>query len=275
MDVTMDLGSPLPPIVSPGSRERPGNGSFAPRAGLHLRHLPGRSASFAGFRLFQGNEPPTLTLMQRVAVAAVERIVDGRYPPGSLLPESALAEEFQISKAPVSEALVLVESTGLLDETGRRGARVAPLSLEDFEDLMHYRSLLLPFIVSGFLEHGESDGIAVLTSYAEELERLVGDDSKAFAFLEAGDRAALYIALQSGYRRIARALCLMSLQYLRYTHVAYRAVRDRRSLLAHWNKVLAALKARDLEAALAANRALGASRRDVIAGELARAGTRP
>ena len=134
----------LPPIIAAG--EGPDT-DLIPTAVIG----PG-GGSFAAFRLFQGREPQTLSLMQQVAVAAVERIVDRRYPPGSHLAEHALAEEFHTSKAPVSEALVLVESAGLLDYASRRSARVAEMSLADFDDLMNYRRVLELPAGKGFIK---------------------------------------------------------------------------------------------------------------------------
>jgi DNA-binding GntR family transcriptional regulator len=70
------------------------------------------------------------------------RIVAGALPPGSRLVESALAEEFAVSMAPVREAIRRLEHEGFVSISPRRGAAVAQMSAEDVLDCYEIREAL-------------------------------------------------------------------------------------------------------------------------------------
>jgi len=72
------------------------------------------------------------------------RIIDGHLEPGSLLAESAVAQDLGVSRVPVREALFTLEREGLVEfsETGR--AYVKELSPHDFEELYVLRLALEP-----------------------------------------------------------------------------------------------------------------------------------
>lgn len=54
-----------------------------------------------------------------------ERIATGRYRPGMRLDEQELADEFEVSRTPIREALIQLSAAGLVEMRPRRGATVA------------------------------------------------------------------------------------------------------------------------------------------------------
>lgn len=69
-------------------------------------------------------------------------VVEGRYPPGSRLVEQRLAEEFQVSRTPVREALHRLEAEGLVTFERHRGSQVRDFSADDIADLYDVRARL-------------------------------------------------------------------------------------------------------------------------------------
>ena len=69
-------------------------------------------------------------------------ILGGRLAPGSVLRESLIAADMQISRAPVREALRLLEDSGLVEKTPNRPYRVAEFTHEDLVDLASMRIAL-------------------------------------------------------------------------------------------------------------------------------------
>lgn len=90
------------------------------------------------------------------------QILVGQLKPGSRIPQDEVAQLLGISKLPVREALITLESEGLVDNIARRGAFVAPLEPEDFLD---------HFAIYGALS-GIAAERAALTLTEEELARL-------------------------------------------------------------------------------------------------------
>ena len=60
-----------------------------------------------------------------------EAIVTGDLGPGERLQVSSLGERWSVSPTPLREAFQRLAVEGLLELTPQRGARVAPLSIED------------------------------------------------------------------------------------------------------------------------------------------------
>jgi DNA-binding GntR family transcriptional regulator len=70
------------------------------------------------------------------------RIVDGDLKLGQALSETTLATELGISKTPIREALLRLESEGLVQILPQRGTFVFPLSEVDAQALSDFRTLL-------------------------------------------------------------------------------------------------------------------------------------
>jgi DNA-binding GntR family transcriptional regulator len=100
----------------------------------------GDGASAAASR--EAEERPTETL--RVYAALKHAILAGTYRPGESLQETRLAADYGASRTPIREALLRLESDGLLTITPRRGAFVQQPTLRDFLDVNELRLLLEP-----------------------------------------------------------------------------------------------------------------------------------
>ncbi|MGW4352485.1 GntR family transcriptional regulator [Nocardia sp. NPDC004582] len=78
-----------------------------------------------------------------LAAAEIRRlIVTGQLPPGARVHEPPLAEQLQVSRPPLREALRILESEGLLEQTPRRGYRVVEMTERDIEEIYGLRRVL-------------------------------------------------------------------------------------------------------------------------------------
>jgi DNA-binding GntR family transcriptional regulator len=222
-----------------------------PTAISHFVFSPQIRAGSAAFRLFNGDVPPTLSIRDQVAVAVAERIVEQKLAPGMRIREQLFADEFNVSKAPVSEALMLLAYTGLVETSAHRGAFVSKISVEDFGELVEYRSTLARTFVPRYVETHTRQDQEVLQRYFAQMADLVSDDARAFEFVELTDRCLLFIAMRAGNGRITRAMSSLSLQLLRYFTMATRTVKQRRQLLNRWNEASKIMAARNSDQALA------------------------
>jgi DNA-binding GntR family transcriptional regulator len=72
----------------------------------------------------------------------IARILDGTYPAGMQLKELALAREFNVSQAPIREALRELEGSGLVSCERFRGTRVRGADFHEMHDSYELRTLL-------------------------------------------------------------------------------------------------------------------------------------
>lgn len=82
------------------------------------------------------------TLAERVYEYLREDILTNRYPPNTPLPEETIAAEFDVSRAPVREALRRLAAEGLVKVIPRQGAVVSSFSRQEFLDAYQVREAL-------------------------------------------------------------------------------------------------------------------------------------
>jgi DNA-binding GntR family transcriptional regulator len=85
---------------------------------------------------------PIVTAADRVLQELLRAIVAGEIAPGSKISEPELAKRFDLSRAPLREALARLERCHLLERTPNAGARVVKLSTENLLSLYQLREEL-------------------------------------------------------------------------------------------------------------------------------------
>lgn len=85
------------------------------------------------------------TLRAQVTRQILGMVTGGHYAPGEKLTESALAEQLQVSRAPLREALRELVDRGILVSQPYRGLHVRPVSAADLEELYSMRIALEQF----------------------------------------------------------------------------------------------------------------------------------
>jgi DNA-binding GntR family transcriptional regulator len=115
-----------------------------------------------------------------MALAAADelraRILSGEYAEGSQLRQDALAEAFGMSRIPIREALVQLESEGFVRILPHRGAQVSELSHAEITELFELRALLEPRLLRASAPRLTADDYAVLdginATYRDELRAM-------------------------------------------------------------------------------------------------------
>jgi DNA-binding GntR family transcriptional regulator len=88
---------------------------------------------------------PKSTLRAHVAERLRTAILAGDIPPGAPLVETALSECFDVSRGPLREALRQLIEEGLVVTVPYTGTHVAPLSVEDVQEIYSLRTALETF----------------------------------------------------------------------------------------------------------------------------------
>ncbi|HEV7309895.1 GntR family transcriptional regulator [Ensifer sp.] len=86
------------------------------------------------------------TMASAAAEEIRNRILAGDYAPGVQLRQDGLASDLGMSRIPIREALVQLESEGLLKILPHRGAIVSQLTVDEIEELFNMRLLFEPFL---------------------------------------------------------------------------------------------------------------------------------
>ncbi|MFN8058540.1 MAG: GntR family transcriptional regulator [Vicinamibacterales bacterium] len=117
-------------------------------------------------------------------------IVTGRLRPGTVLVETALAEQLNVSRAPIREAVQILESDGLVETVAYKGKRVKPLTVREVVETCEMRTAFEVTAVRRILTHGTS--VDTLWEPCRAMEAAAG----------AGDREALVAADEAFHRML-------------------------------------------------------------------------
>ena len=110
----------------------------------------------------------------------VGRILDGTYPAGTQLKELYLAREFDVSQAPIREALRELEGSGLVCSERFRGTRVRGADFAEMRESYELRTMLEMRSVKLAAPY-EPQLLADLGEYLRGMDAAVaGEDSEAY-----------------------------------------------------------------------------------------------
>lgn len=117
------------------------------------------------------DERSAASLVSFVVDAIVDGVLNGRYAPGQRLIAADLAEEYQVSRAPVREALHMLAGEGVVELVANRGARIRRLDVKELVDFLEFTEAILVLGVRlATARMGDPAAQAVVTAAQERLE---------------------------------------------------------------------------------------------------------
>jgi DNA-binding GntR family transcriptional regulator len=181
----------------------------------------------------------------RVSVADIIRqaIVNGTMAPGTPIVEMALAEQLNVSRAPVREAIQILEADGLIESVPYKGKRVKPLTLKEVEELYSLREQFEAFAIRRIVER------------KVDIRQLRDHTATMFEAAERGDFMALMSADEAFHRTLITLadhqimlglwdnLCLRIRQIMALRNSANR---DLRQVAAKHPPIIAAIERHDM-----------------------------
>jgi len=84
-----------------------------------------------------------LPLAKQIYTSLKERILLAEYPPGQILQEKELADQFGVGKTPVREALIYLEAEGLVERVPYGTTYVAEIDFAKLRDTFELRNSLI------------------------------------------------------------------------------------------------------------------------------------
>lgn len=126
------------------------------------------------------------TLSQRIAEEIAVRISDGKLTPGARLLEVELTKEFGTSRAPIREALFILEKEGIVERIPRRGVFVKKRPKKELIDLYEVVYRLLEIALTKVMSTYTDEQISKLEHLLEEMETTIQEKQlkRYFGLLE-------------------------------------------------------------------------------------------
>lgn len=138
------------------------------------------------------------TRTQLVAEAIREKILTGEIKAGEPLRQAALADELNVSRIPVREALLQLEAEGLVNFEAHKGATVTRLSAEQIDEIFDLRALLEAELLRHSIDKLTARDLLEAEAILAELEEAMsaGDTQLATGKLNAEFHSKLYSKAQ-------------------------------------------------------------------------------
>ena len=123
------------------------------------------------------------TLSQAVYEEIRRRILDRELSPGTHLVERALADELEVSRVPVREALRELVRDGLAEERGRTGLYVTELTRDDIAEILELRSVLDGLVFRRLAARLDDDGAGQVEALLARTRRAIDEGRHSDAVL--------------------------------------------------------------------------------------------
>lgn len=206
-----------------------------------------RSLEQLGLNGPDGRTPP---LVARIAKELVRDILTGNFMPGDRIREQALADRFSASRAPVREAIRLLEIDGLVVTEPWRGARVVSLTTDEVDDLFELLSALFGLVAKLATRHGSESQIESFAAAVERMAEGLEEEAPTFDRVMRAFDAAHVLRQMAGPSRASEMLFRTSrLAFLNHRIVQEADHAWQSYAIAMWRSLVAVVAARDDEGA--------------------------
>lgn len=204
----------------------------------------------------------TLSLPEQIAERIGNAIIRGSHEPGARIQEQDVADQFQVSRGPVREALRILERDGLVQIHARRGAQVTQLNVGEVNDLFEVRISLIGLAARLAAERRDPEFLARFRAGVERISE-IAKDGDADAYTNAVYRHNLLLAEGSGNKFLRNMIFSLAHQTLRYARLGLSTPKRRAQSARNWRLLLAAVQGNEPRAAQEAAEKLVRDSRDM------------
>jgi GntR family transcriptional regulator, carbon starvation induced regulator len=194
-------------------------------------------------------EEPPRTLVEDAYRRLREDIVEGKHKPGSRLRVEHMKDEYGVGAGTLREALSLLVSDALVVTEGQRGFWVAPISLDDLEDVTRIRILLETEALRLSIREGGDDWEADLVASFHRLTKVEEKGrrgpTQALEWETCNKRFHEALISNSGSRWLSYLLGILYRQAERYRRFAFATNPTKRDLHGEHTEIFEAALSRD------------------------------
>jgi DNA-binding GntR family transcriptional regulator len=195
-----------------------------------------------------------MRLGDEVAALLRERIYAGHYALGAPLRQEELAEDLQVSRTPLREAIRVLEAEGLLSSAPNRTVRVVSADMATFRAAYELREVLDGLAARLAAESDDTEGKTALHGHIEVQRRALEPfDGRAYTAANVAFHAAVFALAANPYLTAQLSLVRMTSQV--FQPVKLLAPDRAQVAVSQHETITAAIEAGDGEAAEQAARA--------------------
>lgn len=189
-------------------------------------------------------------LRDKIASLIRDSILKGKLKPGERLMEVDVANSLGISRTPLREAFLQLESEGFVKVIPRKGAIVAETSPEDAEETYQIKGALEGLAAKLAAEKISKDKIDELIKLNERMRKISQSKQKDYSnFLELNSAFHKIINESSGNHKLVKMIKNLRHQTFRYNFIFLSLISHLKESVSEHDKIIDALKKRNSELA--------------------------
>lgn len=207
--------------------------------------------------LYPLNSPPkarVLSLNELAYLRFKQALITLRYRPGEYLNSAQVMADLEMGRTPVNQAVHRLAAEGLLQVIPRKGVMVAPLSIDDAQELIEVRLANEGLCVRLAAQHITEAALSTLRDLNQQIAAACDKRDRAgMMMLDQQFHQTLAAIAANG--RLADILSVIHAQAQRFWATTLSRESHMYEVVAEHEAIISALAARDSEAAIAATRA--------------------
>lgn len=211
-----------------------------------------------------GSKPQTLSFDRPVSSQIYgfirDAIVSMELLPGQLISETALAEQFGVSRTPVREALIQLANIGFVDVLPQRGTYVSKFSLEKILEARFIREALEVSVVAFLAENVTAEIIQACEKIIAQ-QKIAAKDDDALTFQKLDDQFHQTLANFTRYGRVTNLIEAEKAHMDRVRNLSLHMRGQYKRVLAQHAAIIKAIKTGSAEQAV---KAMGVHMKDVF-----------
>ncbi len=134
--------------------------------------------------MFHTNVPiHTVSLSEQVYISIKKAILKGEFPPGYRLLVMDIAKKYEISQAPVREALERLKQEGLIIGKTNKGSVVSDITLKEIKDVYEFRTLVEGHAVREAMKVMNANDLSYLENIVHGMRKAI-DEKDPFQLVE-------------------------------------------------------------------------------------------
>lgn len=189
-------------------------------------------------------------LRDKIVSLIRDSILKGKLKPGERLMEVDVANSLGISRTPLREAFLQLESEGFVKVIPRKGAIVAETSPEDAEETYQIKGALEGLAAKLAAEKISKDKIDELVKLNERMRKISQSKQKDYSnFLELNSTFHKIINESSGNHKLVKMIKNLRHQTFRYNFIFLSLISHLKESVVEHDKIIDALKKRNSELA--------------------------
>lgn len=203
----------------------------------------------------------TYSLVDQLVARLADDIIKGVYAPGERLKEQEIALRFGTSRAPLREALRVLERERLIEILPWRGAQVVHLSVDEIRELFEVRAELFGICARRLAGRGRASDVAQVRCEIDALVEATEAGCDAEAYKTRTNAISVMMSGMVGNRYLHEIMAsLRQKMFWYYCFLGTATLERRRDSNESWRRLGESLEARDAPGAEAsAHRIIEAS----------------